>query len=638
MVQVVSTGEALLDRRLAAIPAAEWSDIAVDITPREYVLDYLLHSFPTQLFEVYSDEDGNLMSRPVYDADGNPVVSREAVDRRDRLIEHLAALPPVQAALDQIVWHFGTEQVAEVTGRAKRVVRKTRRRRRAPLRREPAGLRQLRRDPDLHGRREAHPDLLRCRRHGAQLSRRPRRQEPAPCASTTSWSPAGRRTRRSRGSAAPTAPTRPNRRCSGPWRPTSRGEKRFLSTIARRLDTLGAITRGQRQTGGQGLFRADDNLESPYAKAALRQFYQALHAGRIACCSLATFAEHTGLELTDQDGSLKEDLPPITRFLNRMLALRIDLQNALFEAFEARLESQIEGAIASGTYDVGVETLIAESFEITERRTVYTHAATGAETRSYRLRRKDRNRPIGLDEAHRIALRHHGELVVNPVSSRAAVRVPAPSRMYDDGSVEERVRLIRPMGRETMSLRDYGASRWQPSQQTRFATLWEREVADVPEFSMTEFHVVTGLLLPIWDRLPADNMRVYRLQTDDGERVIGRLVTPEALGAVYAALGVDADHTLSAEDVWAAVMERGATIALAGDLTLRRARVMDADRFEVAGFAAGSVDQLKALGLMSEIITWKLRLFIPTTSAGVAVLGALLDRHKVLQCTARVRS
>ena len=59
-----------------------------------------------------------------------------------------------------------------------------------------------------------------------------------------------------------------------------KGEKRFLSTIARRLDTLGAITRGQRQTGGQGLFRADDNLESPYASAALRQFYQLLHAGQ----------------------------------------------------------------------------------------------------------------------------------------------------------------------------------------------------------------------------------------------------------------------------------------------------------------------------------------------------------------------
>jgi len=47
-----------------------------------------------------------------------------------------------------------------------------------------------------------------------------------------------------------------------------KAEKRFLSTIARRLDTLGAITKGQRQTGGQGLFRADDNLESVYARAA----------------------------------------------------------------------------------------------------------------------------------------------------------------------------------------------------------------------------------------------------------------------------------------------------------------------------------------------------------------------------------
>jgi hypothetical protein len=45
-----------------------------------------------------------------------------------------------------------------------------------------------------------------------------------------------------------------------------KAEKRFLSTIARRLDTLGAITKGQRQTGGQGLFRADDNLESVHGR------------------------------------------------------------------------------------------------------------------------------------------------------------------------------------------------------------------------------------------------------------------------------------------------------------------------------------------------------------------------------------
>jgi predicted RNA methylase len=38
VVQIVSTGEALMERRLAEIPTEEWDDVRVDITPREYVL------------------------------------------------------------------------------------------------------------------------------------------------------------------------------------------------------------------------------------------------------------------------------------------------------------------------------------------------------------------------------------------------------------------------------------------------------------------------------------------------------------------------------------------------------------------------------------------------------------------------
>ena len=38
VIQIVSTGEALMERRLSDIPTEEWSDIRVDITPREYVL------------------------------------------------------------------------------------------------------------------------------------------------------------------------------------------------------------------------------------------------------------------------------------------------------------------------------------------------------------------------------------------------------------------------------------------------------------------------------------------------------------------------------------------------------------------------------------------------------------------------
>ena len=102
------------------------------------------------------------------------------------------------------------------------------------------------------------------------------------------------------------------------------------------------------------------------------------------------------------------------------------------------------------------------------------------------------------------------------------------------------------MGRETLTVDEFSRSHWRPATRDHFAPLWEAEYAQVPEFAESEFHIITGLLLPIWDRLPAENMRVYRFETDDGERVIGRLVTPEALARVYEGLGVDGAPTLSA--------------------------------------------------------------------------------------------
>jgi hypothetical protein len=302
VLQVVSTNESLLDRRLAEIPSSEWADLSIDITPREYVLDYLSHSFPIQLFELFTDEEGNLHSRPAYDAGGNPVISREAVERRERMIEHLAALPPVQGALDQILHRFGTDLVAEVTGRSRRIVRRNQR---FCVETRPASAnfaetaafmdddKRILIFSDAGGTgRSYHADLA-CRNQRLRIHYL---LEPG-------W----------RADAAIQGLGRSNRtnqKQPPVFRPIAtdvKGEKRFLSTIARRLDTLGAITRGQRQTGGQGLFRADDNLESAYAKAALRQFYQLLHAGRIEGCSLTEFQEATGLDLCDQDGSLKEE-------------------------------------------------------------------------------------------------------------------------------------------------------------------------------------------------------------------------------------------------------------------------------------------------------------------------------------------
>ena len=52
---------------------------------------------------------------------------------------------------------------------------------------------------------------------------------------------------------------------------------------------------------------------------------------------------------------LRDELPPITTFLNRVLALTINLQNQLFAIFEDLLAQRIEGAIAAGVYDAGLD-------------------------------------------------------------------------------------------------------------------------------------------------------------------------------------------------------------------------------------------------------------------------------------------
>src|SRR3546814_18784460 len=88
-----------------------------------------------------------------------------------------------------------------------------------------------------------------------------------------------------------------------------------------------------------------------------------LAQGGIEGCSLTCFEEATGLSLTVEGGTLKEDLPPITTFLNRLLALPIAMQNSLFAAFEELLNARIEAAIAAGLPDAGLETNPAERSE-----------------------------------------------------------------------------------------------------------------------------------------------------------------------------------------------------------------------------------------------------------------------------------
>ena len=74
---------------------------------------------------------------------------------------------------------------------------------------------------------------------------------------------------------------------------------------------------------------------------------------------------------------------------------------------------------------------------------------------------------------------------------------------------------------------------------------------------------------------------------------------------------------------------------LAEGLQLRRVRVMGANRIELTGFTDAMRERLRACGLFHEIISWKLRMFVPTDAAGPAILAKVMERYPLSRIAER---
>lgn len=618
VIQIVSTNEELLKRRLNEVPASEWKDLNLDLTPREYVMDYLLSAFPVHLHEIHSGEDGDERSEPAFDTDGSPIVSQEAVALRDALVDQLASLNPIPGALEQLLWHFGHKQVAEVTGRSKRVLKDENGRLFVDSRGSGANIaettafmadeKQILIFSDAGGTgRSYHADL-----NAVNRRRRSHYLLEAGWRADNAIQGLGRSHRTNQASAPIFRPVTTN----------VRGERRFISTIARRLDSLGALTRGQRQTGGNGMFNAKDNLESNYAEYALYELFKQIFQGQFAEVPLGTFEQMTGLSLTSDEGGMKIKLPPLRQFLNRLLALTIGMQNTIFERFELLLTQQIEIAIANGVFEVGVETLRAEKFTIESCESVYTHPHTGSVTNYLKIERFQKINIRTAEEMLNLATHYQGQLMVNEKSGNAAVSIPTHSFFDEEGGVVPRVLLVRPQKEIRVPLDKLESSTWQQVSADTFVAAWSKEVDELPKFTNDHIHLVTGILLPIWKMLPQKNSRVFRLQTSDGEKILGRVVNAKDIQSVAEQLGLK-NKLLSPGELVSLVLNEGYSQQLPGGVTVRRSYVAGEPRIELVD-ALPLADQLLAVGCFTEIIQWRKRIFIPANEKATEILAAVI--------------
>ena len=622
VVQLVSTAESILDRRLDSLSPEERADLDLDLSPLDAVIEYLERAFPTQQMQVFVDDTGTQRSAPMFDEEGRPVHNQTAIARRGEMIEHLCAMPPIKPALDGIIEHYGPDRVAEVTGRSKRLITQSDGQQRLETRSPRTN--QSETDQFMDGRK---PILVFSDAGGTGRSYHASLD--AACQKRRIHfllEPGWRADRAIQGLGRTHRTHQANTPLFRPVTTNCKGELRFTSTIARRLDSLGALTRGQRQTGGQNLFDPADNLESEYAKAALSTWFALLADGKLKSATLIDFQRRSGLKIVSEDGILEEDLPPIQRWLNRILALPIGMQNAIFEEFLGLVEARVSAAREAGSLDVGVETLRVEQAEVVEDIVLRTDGRTGATSHLLQLALKTRARPISLERV--LERRDYADgciLLHNNKSGKAALAEPSRHFMTEQGELIRRVILHRPLRREYHHFDDLAESAWEEAPRRTFEKLWQSEVAELAERLTTEtVYLATGLLLPIWSSLPVDYLEVRRIVDEEGRSWLGRMVHELDVAKLLEKFDIASNVELSPDTIIRALSEsRTIPIKKPFEATIKCSRVAGEQRYEIVGAPVDQLPWLKSIGCFTEIISFRTRVFIPTATAS-SVISDLL--------------
>jgi hypothetical protein len=640
VIQLVNTNESGQNRAIAKLEEDQLLE-EVDITPRELLMNYVENSFPVNEYQIVVDEDGNERSVMVVDSQGNPVQNSRAAEMREKLLDKLGSIRGIDNPLDMIINHFGVKQVAEVTGRTRRIVEGKDKKgtKKKVIEKRSKAKAMVDADAFMNDRKKVlifsnaggtgrsyHASLesknQRLRRHyllqagwvadkaiqGFGRSHRTNQAQPPEYVLVTT---------------------------------DIAGQKRFISSIARRLGQLGALTKGQREAGSGGFFDARDNLESEYASDALGVLVGDIYNGKVEGMDFATFVEQTGLEKlrNKKDATLNTaGLPPVTQFLNRLLAMSIDNQSLVFEEFSKRIDANVRRAMESGNLDVGMETMRAKNIKKASEQVVHTDEQTGAESKYVELAVSKDAKILEFDKIPktRKAGGHYKNNKSGKVWAAGKLNTKTDPRT---GSLITYATLIGPSYNTNNVLKDVleDKERYTKISDQVAKKLWDAEYEKLPKVITYKEHMITGSLLPIWDRLPTSSTRIMRVQTDTGERMIGRLIEKKSLDDTLRRLGAQVSkEKVTPKELFDKVLHQGFKAELSNGWRIERRRVSGEQRIELVGPDYRFTDQLAGQGVFTERINWQTRYFVPTSDNGVDTIRAITSNRAVINVDAPI--
>ena len=623
VVSITGTGESQTKKQIERAADQDEAIDSLDFSPRETLTRLVAHCFPTACFQERTNPySGTVEYIPVLDADGNQVESRAALQLRTELLDKLSVLEVPEHPLDQLVNYFGVENVAEMTGRKKRLIRTTS----GTLEYRP---RQLPGVPskliNLHEKNAfqngdkriaimsevaSTGDSLHA---GKQVGNKQRRLH---IAAELKWSADKQiqdfgRTHRT-GQVAPPVYLLVFTELGG--------EKRFSATIARRLGNMGALTKGDRKAEKAGNLDKY-NLESKEGRSALNVVLTGIMRGvEIEGIEDPKQAlRDMGLVRNTDDGEVVPDTEKtnIPRFLNRLLSLEVDRQNALFDYFYETFLETLEYLKQKGKLDDGMEDLKAMSVEIAEPpQVLHSDALTSAKTVYYKLNLKLATKPARYAELAESGV--HQFFQDRRDGSFVGVRRTLSHTDPETGERYQMFSISKPEGRNLSYIRESELNqKYRIVSKTKAEKWWLQEEAKIPPFEDKTVHLLSGALLPIWKYLKTlskDALSIVRTTTDDGTRLVGVKISEEWLRDLFRHFGLRSDIPATAPEVLRIVDFENNTVHLTGDIRVKTTRFQGRLLTEICPSTFEQIRELRGMGLVNIVQNGKQRFFLPELS------------------------
>ena len=618
VISLFNTNEQQTEKKVGDAQAQGIDIDDMDFTPRDMMVDMIKNNFPVYQYQEIQRDDGTKEYVQVKDKAGNPLKNAENEAIMNELVDKVATFKMPDNPLDRIVNYFGEGKVSEVTGRKKRLVMVNGKKVYKARATKDVSAKDINRnelDQFMDGKKRV-AVLSGAAATGFSFhasTKKKNQQRRVFYALQLSWSAdqqmqAFGRVHRTMQASAPEIVLVQTDIAS---------QKRLVNTIQSRLASLGAISKGERESLSGGIFSIED-ITDEYGEAALRDTLSKMNLDTLQRMGLVTEKGQT--KDVDVDG-----------FLNRLMVLQVKDQNEIFDKFYGKYRDAVDKAKEAGTYDTGVEKIKGDNVRIEgEPILLSDDKQSGVKTEIYNIAHDA--------ESVRYTFKQANDRLSNKkVSYVKNKRSGEPYMAYVQ---ESDVHVLGPRWASkkipyTQVKEDFYDKYEKVSDEKEFEKMWSDKYKEIPKITTQHTHIITGSIFNNYKKIfeasaegAFSKLKVYRAALDDGTSKIGVYVPQSMIEKIKQNFGIGTDLATASPQKIIDLVKGGSIIEFDNRWKLKKSKVMGDERIELNIGNEYNTGYIEKMGLFNEIIAGQKRYFVPTGDSMMETVKNIMEKTK----------